>query len=170
MILNFKLITSFLLLLIHTEICKCNSLSLFFCLCVCGFRTSNIQGTNNKSIHAWVKLIPLLPVVISCLCLFGKRRDPVKYSSFHVSMSIDITIVLILFMQSLFHHRVLVTPGFTAFPSVLQPCSLNNKCISCDLGVSIGMGLPHKPLIFAFCQVMLFCEGPYYFYKEIFLG
>lgn len=155
--------TSFFLLLIHTEICKCNSLSLFCCLCVCGFRTSNIQWTNNKGIHLWVKLIPLLPVVINCLCLFVKRWDPVKYSPFYVSMSIDIAIVLILFMQSLFHHRVLVTPGFTAFPSVLQPCSLNSKCMSCDLGVSIRMGLPHKPLIFAFCQVVLFCEVPYFF-------
>lgn len=74
---------------------------------------------------------------------FGNRYE--GGSLFHVSISIVVAIVLVLFIHSFMRGCHSGHPGILTlalFPSAVLWCSLNRGCRSSDIDVSIGSGLP----------------------------
>ena len=109
-----------------------------FVVCMCLFSViTTLDCKTNMGAHPW-KLI----LILTCRFLIGSRTP-------HVSMSIDIAIVLLLFMKTFLEESVFyrILHDILAQIIFLPPClycSLSHRYRICDVDVCIVAGLPQS--------------------------
>ena len=68
-----------------------------FCVHVI-FRLTTLLSTTNKGAFLWERIIPFLPEINSFLYVFIHVWDPIEFPFTHISIFIDIPIVLVFFV------------------------------------------------------------------------
>lgn len=94
----------------------------FCCLCIYAFLLTTLHWTTKRGAHSWKRLIILLAVISACWSVF--RGSPPPGFSLHINISIDIVIVLLVFMQPflrvdldfLVFGLIVFPPSSTKFP------------------------------------------------------